>query len=203
MNRRAARGRSNQAGRHAFLLAAVSPVLSGGVRRLLGDALATGPSSSPPRGQFRFLRVVERMAGDSHRCQHDARLPDRPENGCQPRTAGTQGADALERQLQSRRALLFQVRQFLPAIAAGRPSRRRCIVLVPRAVDHSADRHLVLHIRGDQLHHRRLPPQDSRGEEPAALHAVHPLLPPPDRGPDRPATSFRRSAARNAGTGSG
>ena len=62
----------------------------------------------------------------------------------------------------------------------------------------AADRHLVLHVRDDELRHRRVPPRDRADAQPGGLRGLRGVLPAPGRGTDPPgdgAAAADRAAA--------
>src|SRR5207253_1171582 len=114
------------------------------------------------------------------------RLPPRPPHGL-TNLAPTAALPAPAQPADERRpAHLLQVRQLLPRLAGRGPPRRGHVRLIARPHCPRPHRHLVLHLRGHQLHRRRLQPPHPRRARPVALHAVHPVLPPPGGRPHCP-----------------
>ena len=157
------------------------------------------------RGQLLLLRHLEPVAGPARRRDGDPRLPPRPRDRA-PRPTGTCARPACWPAAWSTTSallVLLQVRQLLPRLPvrrAPRPGRRlRCRYLLDVILP---VRHLVLHVRGDQLHGGRLPRRipAERNLPTSCCSSCSSRTWSPGRS-SAAGTSCRRSAGRSAGTG--
>ena len=79
---------------------------------------------------------------------------------------------------------VLQVLQFLRRQPPGAVRRDRLAARLRHGPRAAADRHLVLHVRHDELRHRRLPPRDRADAQLRRLRRVRRVLSAPGRGPD-------------------
>ena len=170
----------------------------------------------------RRLRAVPAAAAPRHRtgcCSSPATTSTRRGTGassacCSPRRSSTTPAAARSRRDQDprrRTALLclslgfnltllgfFKYFNFFADNLHGAVRRARLAARLRHAARAAAGRHLVLHVRDDELRHRRVPPRDPADAEPAGLRGVRRVLPAPGRRPDpaRDRRCCRRSTTR-------
>src|SRR5262245_35703417 len=136
---------------HALLFDPVPALLCAHLRGVLAAALEPCPRLAAAGGELLFLCELEPLAG-VHRLRDDADgLRSRPRHGCGGVFETTATASDLQSGDEHRAALLLQVRQLLPRIAAGRAGHGGADDAVSPARRDTADRHLFLHFRGHQL----------------------------------------------------
>jgi hypothetical protein len=128
------------------------------IHGLLGPAVVPRPNLAPAGRQLLLLRELEPVAGPDRRGVGHPGLRPRPADGPGRAAARAPALPRGQRGRQPRAALLLQVCQLLPPVPGrGGPGLRRAR-RPPNSQGDAPDRHLVLHVRGDQLHPRRLPP---------------------------------------------
>src|SRR4051812_48524179 len=135
--------------------------LSRHLHRLLAATVAASTGLAAARRELLLLRLLEQVAG-VHRAGHllDG-LPRRTRDGRERASTSPSATAGFESDHEPGAARLLQVRELLPRLTAGNTAcrRRRDLELV--APGDPPRRHLVLHVRSDQLHRRRLPPANS------------------------------------------
>ena len=113
--------------------------------------------------------------------------------------ARAQGAAARLGRLLPGRSLGLQVLQLRGRLVRDGDGLGRAPRLADAPAPRAAVRHLVLHVRDDELHDRRLPPRDPAGRSLPRLPALRLLLPAPRRGADRAPEVDAPAAPRRAG----
>ena len=112
------------------------------------------PERPPARGELRVLRVGAPVVPGAHRRHDGRRLRGRPRHG--PAARAPEGVPVAGSGRQPRAPGVLQVLQLLRRQRRGGPGDGGLARAEARAARRAARRHLVLHVPGAQLRHRRV-----------------------------------------------